>query len=98
MLTIDPKELSIAQLFGHLTGAVGPRPIAFASTVDADGHINLAPFSFFNVSDPSGSVIATGAISKSGTTDCLLNFTRSGDYCVNIIDGEDILKQAIELY
>lgn len=54
--------------------------------------------SFFNVSDPSGSVIATGAISKSGTTDCLLNFTRSGDYCVNIIDGEDILKQAIELY
>ncbi len=33
----------------YLLGAVGPRPIAFASTVDADGRDNLAPFSFFNV-------------------------------------------------
>jgi hypothetical protein len=32
-----------------LLGAIGPRPIAFASTVDAEGRSNLAPFSFFNV-------------------------------------------------
>jgi flavin reductase (DIM6/NTAB) family NADH-FMN oxidoreductase RutF len=36
-------------LHGYLLGAVGPRPIAFASTVDAEGNPNLAPFSFFNV-------------------------------------------------
>lgn len=49
MLTLDPKTLPIAKLHQYLLGAVGPRPIAFASTIDADGNTNLAPFSFFNV-------------------------------------------------
>ena len=49
MLTIDPKELPVPKLHHYLLGAVGPRPIAFASTIDADGNDNLAPFSFFNV-------------------------------------------------
>lgn len=49
MLNLDPKTLPIPKLHQYLLGAVGPRPIAFASTIDADGNSNLAPFSFFNV-------------------------------------------------
>ena len=49
MLTIDPKELPIPKLHHYLLGSIGPRPIAFASTIDAEGNRNLAPFSFFNV-------------------------------------------------
>lgn len=49
MQSIDPKELETAKFHGLLLGAVAPRPIAFASTIDADGRPNLAPFSFFNV-------------------------------------------------
>ncbi|MEY2923500.1 MAG: hypothetical protein RLZZ337_40 [Bacteroidota bacterium] len=49
MLTLDPKELPIPKLHHYLLGAVGPRPIAFASTIDSEGNPNLAPFSFFNV-------------------------------------------------
>ncbi|QOD60245.1 flavin reductase family protein [Polaribacter haliotis] len=49
MLSIDPKEISTGQLHGYLLGAVAPRPIAFASTIDEDGNANLSPFSFFNV-------------------------------------------------
>ncbi|MEO8591494.1 MAG: flavin reductase family protein [Flavobacteriales bacterium] len=48
MKHFDPKELSIGELHGHLVGAVGPRPVAFASTLDAQGRPNLSPFSFFN--------------------------------------------------
>lgn len=48
MLTIDPKEITTPQLHAYLLGAVTPRPIAFASTVDKDGNVNLSPFSFFN--------------------------------------------------
>lgn len=48
-MTIDPKDISVGQLHGHLLSAVGPRPIAFASTVDKTGVVNLSPFSFFNV-------------------------------------------------
>lgn len=49
MLSLDPKELSVQRLHQLLLGSVGPRPIAFASTIDQEGNPNLAPFSFFNV-------------------------------------------------
>ena len=49
MLTIDPKEVPVAKLHGLMLGAIGPRPIAFASTIGIDGKPNLAPFSFFNM-------------------------------------------------
>jgi flavin reductase (DIM6/NTAB) family NADH-FMN oxidoreductase RutF len=48
MLTINPKEISVGKMHAYLLGAVTPRPIAFASTVDKDGNVNLSPFSFFN--------------------------------------------------
>lgn len=49
MLSLDPKELTVQRLHQLLLGAIGPRPIAFASTLDKNGNANLAPFSFFNV-------------------------------------------------
>lgn len=49
MISFDPKDLSTGKLHGYLLSAVAPRPIAFASTLDADGNPNLSPFSFFNV-------------------------------------------------
>lgn len=49
MLSINPKEIPVPKLHGYLLGAIGPRPIAFASTIDKEGKPNLAPFSFFNV-------------------------------------------------
>ncbi len=48
-MIIDPKQVSVPELHSFLLGAIAPRPIAFASTVDRDGNINLSPFSFFNV-------------------------------------------------
>ena len=49
MLHLDPNELQTPELHGYLLGAIGPRPICFASTVDEEGKVNLAPYSFFNV-------------------------------------------------
>ena len=48
MLTIDPKSIPFAKMHGYLLGAITPRPIAFASTIDSKGNVNLSPFSFFN--------------------------------------------------
>ena len=50
----DPKTLSTRKTHGLLLGCIGPRPIAWASTVDDEGRPNLAPFSYFGVfsSDP----------------------------------------------
>lgn len=49
MISIEPHELSTGKLHGYLLGAVSPRPICFASTMDSKGNVNLSPFSFFNV-------------------------------------------------
>jgi len=49
MISLHPKDLSTGNLHSYLLSAVAPRPIAFASTIDADGNPNLSPFSFFNV-------------------------------------------------
>ena len=49
MKSFDPAQLTVPELHGYLVGAIGPRPVAFASTIDADGRPNLSPFSFFNV-------------------------------------------------
>ena len=47
--SIDPKSISTGEMHKLLLAAVAPRPIAFASTVDSMGNVNLSPFSFFNV-------------------------------------------------
>ncbi len=44
-----PSDLPVPAFHGLLLGAISPRPIAFASTIDKDGNVNLSPFSFFNV-------------------------------------------------
>lgn len=49
MLSIDPTSIETPKLHSYLLGAVTPRPICFASTVDSEGNVNLSPYSFFNV-------------------------------------------------
>jgi flavin reductase (DIM6/NTAB) family NADH-FMN oxidoreductase RutF len=49
MITINPKDIPVPQLHGYLQSTISPRPIAFASTVDKEGNVNLSPFSFFNI-------------------------------------------------
>jgi len=48
-MLIDLSVLSVAEKQHWLQHAIAPRPIAFASTIDANGNANLSPFSFFNL-------------------------------------------------
>jgi flavin reductase (DIM6/NTAB) family NADH-FMN oxidoreductase RutF len=47
-MIVYPSDISTGRLHALMLGAVSPRPIAFASTVDSQGQVNLSPFSFFN--------------------------------------------------
>lgn len=47
-MTIDTKNIDSREFYTYATAAIAPRPIAFASTIDANGNVNLSPFSFFN--------------------------------------------------
>lgn len=89
MLTIDPKEIPIPQLHQYLLGAVGPRPICFASTVDAEGNHNLAPFSFFNVfsAKPPIAIFSPNISGKTGLAkDTHLNIKEVPECVINIVN------------
>jgi len=70
MLTIDPNEIPGAKMHAWLLGAVTPRPIAFASTIDKDGNVNLSPFSFFNCfgSNPPLLIFSPARRGRDGST------------------------------
>ena len=95
MLTIDPKEIAVPKLHQYLLGAVGPRPIAFASTVDSQGVDNLAPFSFFNVFSANPPIMIfsparTGRTNK--TKDTYNNVKAVPEVVINIVN-HDIVHQ-----
>ena len=48
MKTIDPSTYENQKIHKILLGGVAPRPIAFASTINKEGQVNLSPFSFYN--------------------------------------------------
>jgi len=88
-MTIDPKDVSTATLFGHLTTAVAPRPVCFASTIDKDGNVNLSPFSFFNVfsSNPPMLVFSPARRGRDGSTKHTLeNILEVPECVVNIVN------------
>lgn len=95
MLTLDPKELPIPKLHGYLLGAIGPRPIAFASTVDENGVNNLSPFSFFNVfsAAPPVLIFSPARNGRTNTTkDTYNNVKKVPEVVINIVNY-DILHQ-----
>jgi flavin reductase (DIM6/NTAB) family NADH-FMN oxidoreductase RutF len=89
MKIIDPKQLSTSQFHGYLLGAVAPRPIAFASTMDLNGKINLSPFSFFNVfgSNPPVLVFSPSRRVRDNTTKhSLENVKEVPEVVINIVN------------
>lgn len=95
MLSLDPKSLAIPKLHQYLLGAVGPRPIAFASTMDKDGNHNLAPFSFFNVfsANPPIMVFSPARSGRTNTTkDTYNNIKEVPEVVINIVNY-DIVHQ-----
>ena len=95
MLSIDPKEITVQKVHQYLLGSIGPRPIAFASTKDAEGNDNLAPFSFFNVfsANPPILIFSPARSGRSNTTkDTYNNVKVNPEVVINIVNY-DIVHQ-----
>lgn len=95
MLSIDPKELTPVQTQAYLQGAIGPRPIAFASTTDVNGNANLSPFSFFNLfsSNPPVLIFSPARRVRNNTVKhTLLNCEATKEVVVNIANY-DMVQQ-----
>ena len=98
MLTIDTSITKNPLLHHYLLGAVGPRPICFASTIDKDGNRNLAPFSFFNVfsSNPPIAVFSPANSGRTGAQkDTLLNVLEVPEVVINIVNYEVVHQMSL---
>ncbi len=89
MLSINPQDIPVPKLHHYLLGAVGPRPIAFASTIDKEGNPNLAPFSFFNVfsANPPILIFSPARSGRTNTTkDTFENVKEVKECVINIVN------------
>jgi flavin reductase (DIM6/NTAB) family NADH-FMN oxidoreductase RutF len=84
-MTIHPAEADVRAVYRALIEIVTPRPIAWVSTVDAEGRVNVAPFSFFNVfgSNPPVVVFSPTLRRDGSKKDTLLNVEMTGEFVVN---------------
>ncbi len=98
MISILPQEVSTAKLHGYLLSAVSPRPIAFASTVDEDGNVNLSPFSFFNVfsANPPILVFSPARRVRDNTTKHTLeNVLKTKEVVINIVNHAMVQQMSL---
>ena len=98
MLTIDPAELGNPKTHHYLLGAVGPRPICFASTIDQDGVPNLAPFSFFNVfsSNPPVAIFSPARSGRTGKQkDTYNNVKIIPEVVINVVNYSMVEKMSL---
>ncbi|MFO7720126.1 MAG: flavin reductase family protein [Gillisia sp.] len=98
MLSIDPNEISTGKRHQYLLGAVGPRPIAFASTIDENGRPNLSPFSFFNVfsANPPVLVFSPARRGRDNTVKhTYLNAKATKEVVINIVDYKMVQQMSL---
>ncbi|MCU0818227.1 MAG: flavin reductase family protein [Beijerinckiaceae bacterium] len=87
-LDFDFSRLDKAARYKLLSGVVVPRPIAFVTTMDENGVVNAAPYSFFNVFSDDPPLIVLGLQHKPDRTpkDTTRNIGRMGEFVVNMVD------------
>lgn len=89
MISFDVKSLNSMQIQSYLQGAVAPRPIAFASTIDVNGISNLSPFSFFNVfsSNPPILIFSPARrVRDNSIKHTLINCQQTKEVVINIVN------------
>ena len=87
--SFDPELLETRDVHRLLSSSIAPRPIAFASTIDAKGNVNLSPFSFFNVfsSNPPILIFSPARRVRDNTTKhTLQNAEETKEVVINIVD------------
>jgi flavin reductase (DIM6/NTAB) family NADH-FMN oxidoreductase RutF len=88
MTSLAASDMDGRDAYRLLISVVGPRPIAWVSTVGRDGSRNLAPFSFFNAvaNRPLTVMVSVSAKSGGGPKDTLRNAQETGEFVLNLAD------------
>jgi len=87
-MEIDLKNLGQSIRYKLLTALVVPRPIAWVSSLGAQGQVNIAPYSFFNVLGNLPPLVALGPGHRAdgSNKDTPANIERTGEFVINMVD------------
>lgn len=95
-MIIDPKTISPGSMYNHMIHMIVPRPIAFISSVSADGRHNAAPFSYFVPITSRPPLIGVSINRRGGEPkDTLSNIQATGDFVVNVVT-ESLAARVVE--
>lgn len=97
-MTIDLKNIDPREFYTYATSAIAPRPIAFASTIDAKGNVNLSPFSFFNFLgiNPPILVFSPNRRGKDGSQkNTTENLHEVPEVVINLVDFEMVQQMSL---
>jgi flavin reductase (DIM6/NTAB) family NADH-FMN oxidoreductase RutF len=97
-MTLNLKDLNPAERQNFLQHAIAPRPICFASTIDATGDVNLSPFSFFNMfsSNPPIVIFSPARRVRDNTTKhTLQNILEVPEVVINICDYQMVQQVSL---
>jgi flavin reductase (DIM6/NTAB) family NADH-FMN oxidoreductase RutF len=84
---LDPGTISPGDFYRFMISVVVPRPIAFVSTMNADGQHNVAPFSYYNAITNQPPLIGISINHRRGNPkDTYRNIEQTGEFVVNTVD------------
>lgn len=95
---INIAETPVAQYQQWLQFAIAPRPICFASTIDASGNVNLSPFSFFNLVSYKPAIVVFSVVRKmrdGSTKHTLDNILEVPEVVINICDYNMVQQMSL---
>ena len=98
MISVEPKDITTVQVQAYLQSAVGPRPIAFASTIDENGNPNLSPFSFFNVFSANPPILIfspSRRVRDNTIKHTLINAEATRDVVINVVNFDMVQQTSL---
>ncbi len=87
-LTFSPDDMTLSERNHIMLGGIAPRPIALVGTISGAGHINLAPFSFYNALSANPPIVAFSPAfrgSDGSPKHTLLNILETGEFTINAV-------------
>jgi len=87
-MIVNPAAVAPRDVYKLLIGSIVPRPIAFVSTISANGVPNLAPFSFFNAVCGDPPMVCFSISHRDPSKDTYLNVVSTREFVVNIVSEE----------
>lgn len=98
MKAINPKEQNLRDNYHLMISGITPRPIALVSSIDREGHVNLAPYSFFNGFGANPPIVGFSP-SYSGRTglpkDSLLNIRETEEFTISVVDSDMVEQMSL---